>query len=514
MVISSLSLEEVERVYERIEREISQHGAPQPEPEQEGQNCLNRFQRRQKTASECLKFDIRNNLGVAPPRPLVLLSQEHAKQPLIFEGLEFDHKVQVEMRSKEHDNLFGHSTRQDDNDALLFRKSCSNKDECGCEGGHAASFSTKRLKWRYFSVKEHNEACKEKQQSTKHAHSVTPYTYLDLALIPAAQEATNVDIMIPSKILHSILADFIVGKLHNNKMLNLRRQLQKQLIGSASDAARRLPRLMKILEDDGHSVDVQIVDSTTVQTIMMKQRQSQFERQQKNESNPRKWADVREEESANVKDLFKDDDSSTQYVVGWHIVFRTSKAMIQHLINVYFTDATFMRSSLGGALYLTVGVDANHHVVPVGLSWFWGGESSLGWTAHCKFVSPIIPPGSRIIIDGTIAGISALEEQLPHAEIFLCALHFAKTIKKASVKRFFEVAVKAKTIQELNAYKANITAEEYNSLVEKHTPARLVMVERLLLHGFSTQSLAESTNKAILEARGSYNHIGKSMSDV
>ena len=361
----------------------------------------------------------------------------------------------------------------------------------------------------------HSEECKSQARSTEETRCITPYTYKDLARIPELQEALNEDIMLPCRIIHRALEEYIRGKIHRSKVSTLRRELQTQRFGTAAQAAQQLPALMKILQADGHVVDVQILNAASVTALIMRQRQSQFESQQKAlpAAERKQWASVGEEEKASVSQLFARDSEDTKYVAGWHIVFRTAKAMIPFLVPVVFTDGTFIRSKVGGVLYCTVALDANHKLVPLAISWFLGGESIAGWSAHANFVAQFLPEGFRVIIDGTVAGIAAWELclQAKSGKMLLCSVHFAKTIKSTPLQMFYHSALKAATVQDFNQIKRNskITDAQYDSLVQRHGSERLFMRECGELHGNSCQSCVESLNNALLPARRSPNHVGK-----
>ena len=526
MGISTYTPEDVEKIFEKVNDVINPQGAGGEGEEQDSPTDAdsNRYQRRQKSASEILKFDRKNKLGVAPPRTLVEIGQALMQKPLIWDGLTVEHKVQVDMLCKEYDNYFGHTTkcRAGRNNALLYQVKCTEEN---CEGGCCASFLMSSLHWKFNNVTPHTAECVKKAQArvrpdpeegaeelrSSKEHSITPYTYQDLALVTALQQVANDDISVPAKKLQSHLALLIHGSLQDSKIFKLRHELQKQLIGTATQAAREFPALMTILENDGHTVDVKIVEKSSMQAIILKQRQAQFESQQTKLSpaQRRRWADVLPEETEKAAELLARDEPNTKYLVGWSIIFRTGQAMIPHLTNVFMTDATFMRSKIGGALYCTVAPDANNGIVVMSVSWHWGGENSMGWRAHAELLCRIIPEGARFIMDGNAAAIAAFETYLRDGKIFMCSVHFAKNIGKAIVKRFYHNALNTPTQALLDALKSTISVEDFNSLISKHRPERLFMQECGQLHGHHCQSSAESFNKTILECRKTCNHIGE-----
>lgn len=518
MVISTFSVAEIEEIHDRVYALQHPPVARDEADEEDAETDLpdgDRFHRRRKTASEMLEFDEKNKLGVAPPRTLLELSQALSEKPLIYEGLTVEHKVQLEMRRKEQDNYYGHTTCcvAGRNNALLYDVVCT---EEGCEGGFCASFLVSQSHWRVKGTTPHTEECIKKAQSAEHKHSITPYTYLDLALVPELQQVANEDISVPCKKLQRYLALIIRGTLHRSKMLNLRQELQSQLFSTATEAVRDMPALMALLEKDGHTVDVKIVDKASMQAIILKQRRNQHENQQSKlpPAQRKRWADVCEEETKKAEEILQGHAPETQYVVGWNIVFRTGKAMIPHLIKVFLTDATFMRSKVGGALYCTVAPDANNGIVVGSISWFWGGENSMGWDTHADIFCQFIPPGARVIMDGNDAAMAAFLRCLQQGKPFMCSVHFAKNIGKGTTKKFYHQALKTPKQASFDALKANIPIEDYNQLVSKHGSERLFMRECGNLYGHHCQSMAESLNKALMDARKAPNHIGESIQHI
>jgi hypothetical protein len=298
-------------------------------------------------------------------------------------------------------------------------------------------------------------------------------------------------------------------------MLRARHHLQVQLIGTAAQAVESLPALFQVLQNDGHSCDLTIVNQTEVVGIILKQKQNQFERQQKKDKklgqSGKKWSDVRDDEKESVEILVKNDPPSTKYVVAWDIVFRSAKSMIPHITRVFFSEAMFMRSKMGGALYVTSGLDANHHTVPVSVSWSWGGENTLGWRSHASFVCKHLPEDLPVIIDGTVPASQAFEAYMPpKSELFMCSVHFTKKLK-GKVKDFYQKAVKASTEDEFNQAKNLISPEQYDSLLAKvqNKTKRLFVRECEGLHGHSCRNAVESLNQAFMEARKAHHHIGQ-----
>ena len=506
MVVTNLSLEDIDEVFDRVQqteedlaRREQQHSS-QPNAHED----LDRFQRRQRDAEEVLKFEREQGLGVRPPRTKQEVGDLHGKNLLIYKDLVVNHKAQVEMLRKEHDNFTGHETVciPGQNTALRYAVQCVDKEVLQCEGGFVASYRS-GVGWKFIGVSQHCKECQDKVKLQNPAERSTPFTFRDLALITDVQEVVYEDFSAPSGPIGRRLQAYIPGKLGDKKMFELRRELQRQLVGTASQAAQDLPGLMRVLEEDGHDVQVTVVNQASMIQIILRHRQNQFEAQQSKfpVGQRRRWGDVKDDERVKAEDLVKDDSPSTQYVVGWSIVFKSAKAMVPFLTKVFFTDATFMRSKVGGALYCTVAADGNNHIVVFGISWFWGGEGRHGWNTHFQVLKDIIPPGSRVIMDGNVSAIAALMHFLPLCIIFMCSVHFAKNITKSVLKTFFNKALKAPTQQEFDRLKSGISDADFQSLIARHEPARLFMLLCGELHGHHCQSIAESLNKAIMDGR-------------
>ena len=509
-----LTLEAIEDAYaavEEVQARASSSTQPEPDSEHEGRS---RFQRRQAIATESLQFDQKHELGVRPPRTLKELEQVHQQGGFLSKGMNFKHRAEAEMLCKEADNYTGHSSTELYCNALMYEVRCANysDEEGGCCARTSITFSTKDLHWTVNHHAEHSEACQCKTRAQKHDHSITPYTYLDLARISALQEAVNDDITAPASEIKTILKDYIRLDLRSNKIFNLRRQLQRQLIGSAADAARHLPEFMAALRDDGHDCDVTMVDKDSMQALIMKQRRARFDRQQKKlpADQKRRWDEVCQAEAESVKELLQEDPPDTKYVVGWHIVLRSGKTMLPFLVPVMQTDATFMRSLLGGALYCTVLEDANNSLAPLAISWFWGGEGTMGWSTHTSAFAQYVPDGTRAIIDGTDAGIAAwLRVLAGKGKLFKCSVHFERTIKNDRQKRFYQQALKAPTQALFDKFRATITDAEYQALTQSNAEGSLFMLHCGQLFGFHCQNGAESLNNVLQDARKQRNHVGK-----
>lgn len=480
---------------------------------------------RRAAAQKRLEEDQAQHRGERPPRTINEISAALTHGPLFEVGTSVDTRAEVEMLLKETDNSSRTTTTYHKLECDRVETRCKVP---GCKHKSRWTFSKIDFKWHCKCVEPHTKVCSLAEREPFSHESLTPYEPKDFARITELQEAVNADFYASSKVLSAILASYIHEPLKDRKMSNTKALLRRNLVGSAREAASRLPALIEALKEQGHAAELVLEDATTIQMVLLAQAKNQFEYKRKQEKAKntdnqadtsqrtagqegsqkanRTWAQVEPEKKKKIAELFEGDDPQTLYVLSWSIAFTHSKNMVESLIPVFFTDGTHMRGLIGGVLYSTIASDANRHNVDIAYTWFFGNESSAGWIAHANFVCPLIPAESRVIIDATQAGIKAFKEK--GMCMFICSKHMSGNLKKGDIGGYLD-AVKAHSEEDLAKAKARISAAQLEKLLNKYGEECLFMLKRENMYGHHTQSPCESHNNAALPARRACTHVGR-----
>ena len=222
----------------------------------------------------------------------------------------------------------------------------------------------------------------------------------------------------------------------------------------------------------------------------------------KNPSSARQpWRDVATEVEDRLKALHAECPEDAQYCLGISIGFRECVRMIPLLIPVMFSDATHNKGALAGTTtYCSTALDANHHIVPITVTYCVGAENRLGWFIHMDFVKKHFGDLLQdwvIIIDGIQAGVDVCE-QLGFST-FQCSRHLVKHMN-AKQTQLYRAALHARNIDKLTQIKDQ-DPDHFQSLEHKHMKRQLYMLMSGRTCGHHCQSPVESLNAMLDEAR-------------
>jgi hypothetical protein len=259
---------------------------------------------------------------------------------------------------------------------------------------------------------------------------------------------------------------------------------------------------MQHLQEQGHVTSVTSATKEKLIEAGMKFQKGRHERAQEklpaDDPNRRAWKRVEDQVRQGFDARFSSSADDEQYCYSLSIGFGTGLRMLKLLIPVLGSDACHNKGSSAGSMtYTTLALDADHHLVPLVVTYHVGEESAEGWNAHFDVLVPYLascteldPQDWTIIIDGIPSGVKACEERGFHT--FMCSKHLVKHMNAAE-ERVYLRALHAKTPQELSSIKQELP-QFFEKLESKHSPRQLYMVMSGQLAGLHTQSPVESFN--------------------
>lgn len=286
-----------------------------------------------------------------------------------------------------------------------------------------------------------------------------------------------------------------------------KREAYDMVNGAQKDQASLIAPLKRLLEEDGHLLDVVTVGKEQQKAILLDLAKKEFDLLHKNDEPPR----PRFSEPPDLYDVLDEYDDDTKFLYAVKFSPSYAGALAAKLRGVRSFDAYHMKTSLGGTAFATWGVTANNNIVCLGLTWYADNECHPCWAGHIETVKQRCPAidshGHYNIVDGDKGYSAAHDEHFNLTKKFLCVVHKADHVAKRggkSARALYKKAVKATTQEALNAVKAEykpITAE----YLARHPDDELYMFATGgKTYGRSASQLAESGGNAIDAFRRAY----------
>lgn len=452
------------------------------------------------------------NIEVAPRTIKDIGSDINAEKHLEI-GHAYDRETCV-VRIREYGEFRQAPFKFDRQQSERIESRCGSGEEC--EYCHVFTFDKRADSMMFRSFRAHT--CEQNLPASKS----TCYTAEILVLVPELL-ALGTSKRHPSAAeISTACSNYVRKPLGDSMVQDIRTKLQARVYGREKDEVKNLGRYMQCLKNDGHQVHIEIATKEQMIDLSMEYQKGRHERTQKDVEEPSKkqpWSALKDEVEQSLKEMYAQNPENARYPLAVSIGFRAYCNMVPLLRPVFFSDAAHMKGpSVGAMIYSTVAIDANHHIVPISVTWVVGAESFLGWNFHIKFLRyfclliGFILNHFTVIIDGFSAAIRLFRSH--GFLIFMCSVHFKKNIKNKQCRDLYEEALYARSPAILQKIKDKAktvpeTADFFTKLQKNHPDSELFMIASGKTFGQHCQSAAEAWNAMLKEPRRALHLVGQ-----
>jgi hypothetical protein len=313
------------------------------------------------------------------------------------------------------------------------------------------------------------------------------------------------------------------------------RSAKQKYVRKPEDVAKYLPALKQVLLDQDYMVFTQIANLRDMQRVAYRNYKQDCESGRVEFLPYVSWLNTKKLRDATEGDVFP--FSFTVIPPSAKNAFGTPNQSA--CLPLVVLDGTYVRSEMGGCLYLAYAYDANMMAFLLGAQYQAANENKRGWTSFFRALVDSIPGldvgSTTVISDAFKGGKEAFNEAFNKAKLFMCYQHRSKNTKNAcgGARRLYEKGVAALTPNELNSVLNEIhqtrahydAAEGSDGAVEEEeeeefTPSTTRKGLKWLdtwpeesqfplsrikeggnMYGVVAQSMVEGMNNAIMDAR-------------
>lgn len=478
-------------------------------------------QERRQTAQDAMLSEKERKAGVRAPRKVAEVEEDHRNKTLLEVGESY-HREELAMRVKEHAVLRQIPCKQGARESLRIEYECQHCEKIAKKSAQpeeqkkvykvVATFCSETGMMKLTRFDEHTcgYTCRDNERVC--------YSAKQLARIDDLRAVIKKNRRASAAQLRAEAMPFVLKPLTNNMVKNVRMELQAAVYGTEEEELPKLGQYAAFLRKEGHEVQAISASRLELIDIAMEYQKSKYEREQKRDAGSNEasqnptipWKDREPQVRAMFEELFSQHDTHAKYLRAVSIGFRAGKCMLPDLIPVLFSDASHMKGTdIGAVIYSTIAIDANHHIVPIVITYCVGNEGKEGWDIHISFLFRYLESNNfTVIMDGFLAAKRLLKRL--GFSVFMCSEHFRKNIKNAVFEEFFLKALHASSPQRLAAIQADPRAANFFSrILLQHKDSELFLAASGKTYGQHSQSSVESWNAMLLPARWSFHPIGE-----